>query len=64
MKTRQKIIKWVRIWLGKLGKLTLGKTKLGTLDLCYEDIMNMHFGLMKNHRTQMEDIQNGLPGFV
>ena len=63
MKTRQKTTNWVWIWPGKLGKLTLGKMKTGALILCHEDIMNMRFGLMKNHRVQMADVQSRLPGF-
>ena len=59
-KTCQKTTNWVRNWLGKLGKWTHGKTKTRALKLCHEDIMNMHFGLMTNHRTQMADVQSRL----
>ncbi|MFA1200777.1 hypothetical protein ACDI59_28400, partial [Klebsiella pneumoniae] len=55
--TCQKAINWVRIWLVKLGKLTLGKTKTEALVLCHEDIMNMQFGLMTNHRTLLANFQ-------
>ena len=34
--------------------------KLGTLKLYHEDIMDMRFGLMTNHKTQMADVQSGL----
>ena len=51
---------WVQIWPGKLGKWAHGKTKTGALKLCHEDSLNMRFGLMKNHRTQMADGQSGL----
>ena len=37
--------------------------KIGALVLCHEDIMNLQFGLIKNHRVQMASVQSGLLRF-
>ena len=60
MKTRQKTTNWVWIWLEKLGKWAHGKTKTGVLNLCHEDIMDIRFRLMTNHRMHLANAQSGL----
>lgn len=58
--TCQKTTNWVWNWLEKLGKSAHGETKIGSLVLYHEDIMNLGFGLTMNNRTHLASSQSEL----